>query len=107
MSIEFFNEWEYNPSITQKIVSQMNKAIFATCVNIIVLPILLNAVYKKNLYGQKGLVGIVFDYQISLLSALAMRLIAPGDLIMKWIPFSIRKIRNWRIRTICSGIKNL
>lgn len=32
---------EYNDTLTNKIVSLMNKSLFATCVNILILPIIV------------------------------------------------------------------
>ncbi len=51
LSLSFFLQIEYNHTITQKIISQMNKALVATGLNIIFLPILLNVIFKSNMYG--------------------------------------------------------
>lgn len=97
----FILDIEYNHSLTQKIVSQMNKVLFATCVNIIALPIISNYVIRNNVYGSKGLAGMVFDYQISILGVgLVIKLIDPGNAI-KRILLLIRKSRNIIIRFLC------
>lgn len=92
---------EYNHTLTQKIVSQMNKVLFATCVNIIALPIISNYVIRDNIYGSKGLAGMVFDYQISVLGiGLIIKLLDPSNFV-KRVFLSIRKIRNFIIRFLC------
>lgn len=79
----------------------MNKVLFATCVNIIALPIISNYVLRNNVYGSKGLAGMVFDYQISLLGVgLVVKLIDPGSFIKRLL-LNIRKIRNVIIRFLC------
>jgi hypothetical protein len=42
---------EYNHTLTQKIISQMNKVLVSTSINIIALPILTNYVIRNNIYG--------------------------------------------------------
>ncbi len=87
--------------MTQKIISQMNKVLFATCVNIIALPIISNYVLRDNVYGSRGLAGMVFDYQISLLGVgLVMKFIDP-PIFIKRVLLSIRKIRNIILRFKC------
>ena len=103
----FILDIEYNHSLTQKIVSQMNKVLFATCVNIIALPIISNYVLRNNVYGSKGLAGMVFDYQISLLGVgLIVKLIDPGSFIKRLL-LNVRKIRNVLIRFLCENIVNI
>ena len=64
-------DMEYNHTQTEKIISQMNKVLLLTSINIIVLPILSN--YLSNnvgfIYGNQGLAGLAFDYHISTLVA--------------------------------------
>lgn len=92
---------EYNHTLTHKIVSQMNKVLFATSINIIVLPIITNYVVRNNVYGSNGLAGMVFDYQVSLLGVgLVMKLIDPSNFV-KRVLLSIRVIRNFLIRFLC------
>lgn len=87
--------------MTQKIISQMNKVLIATCINIIVLPIISNYVLRNNVYGSNGLAGMVFDYQISVLGVgLVMKFIDPSN-FFKRVLLSIRKIRNMIIRFVC------
>jgi len=79
----------------------MNKVLIATCINIIVLPIISNYVLRNNVYGSNGLAGMVFDYQISVLGVgLVMKFIDPSNFI-KRVLLGIRKIRNMIIRFVC------
>jgi hypothetical protein len=92
---------EYNYTLTQKIISQMNKVLIATCINIIVLPIISNYVIRNNVYGSNGLAGMVFDYQISILGVgLVTKLIDPAIFIKRLLLF-VRPIRNVIIRFMC------
>ena len=85
----------------------MNKVLFATCLNIIALPIISNYVIRNNVYGSKGLAGMVFDYQISVLGVgLLMKLIDPGHFI-KRILLNIRTFRNMIIRFLCDNNVNV
>jgi hypothetical protein len=68
LALFYLLDLEYNHTLTQKIISQMNKVLFATSINIIVLPIISNYVLRSNFFGSKGLAGMVFDYQISVLT---------------------------------------
>jgi len=97
-------DMEYNHTMTQKIISQMNKVLIATCINIIVLPIISNFVIRNNVYGSKGLAGMVFDYQISVLGVgLVMKLIDPG-IFIKRVLLMVRPIRNVLIRFLCENL---
>ena len=98
---------EYNYTLTQKIISQMNKVLIATCINIIVLPIISNYVIRNNVYGSKGLAGMVFDYQISILGVgLVTKLIEPGLFIKRLLLF-VRPIRNIIIRFMCEKVRDV
>jgi RNase H-fold protein (predicted Holliday junction resolvase) len=56
----------------------MNKALFATSINIIMLPIITNYVFRGEIYGIKGLEGMVFDYQFTtFVVGLPLKLINP------------------------------
>lgn len=62
---------EYNHTQTEKIISQMNKVLVLTSINIIVLPIMSNYLSNSGafIYGNRGLAGLAFDYHISSLIA--------------------------------------
>ncbi len=93
--LEFILDMEYNYSLTLKIVSLMNKALFATCFNVLVLPMIVFVTMRGIPFGENGLVGFVFNYHITTLTAgLIIRLINPIDLIKRFI-ISLRPIRNW------------
>lgn len=56
----------------------MNKSLFATCVNILILPIIVYVQLQDDLYGPNGLVGFVFNYHITVITAgLALKLFNP------------------------------
>ena len=86
--------------MTEKIVSQMNKVLFASCVNVIALPIVVNVVLTDNLYGNDGLSGMVFDYQISVIIGLVIKLLDPMFIIKKII-MEIKLFRNFYIQKKC------
>ena len=66
----------------------MGKTLFAMCINIIILPIIVNYGFGKSLYGASGLAGIVFDYHISAVTInLIMQLINPVFVIIKFCLF--------------------
>ena len=66
----------------------MGKTLFAMCINIIILPIIVNYGFGKSLYGASGLAGIVFDYHISAVTInLIMQLINPDFVIIKFCLF--------------------
>lgn len=72
----------------------MNKALFTTCINTLVLPLIVNVYIKGKLYGGAGLVGFAFNYHFTLLTAgLALQLFNPIDLVLKLLLF-IRYTRN-------------
>lgn len=82
----------------------MNKVLFSTSINIIVLPIFANYVLRNNVYGSEGLAGMVFDYQVSVLTiGLIVKLIYPPNAI-KRIILNIRSLRNYVIRFLCKNI---
>ena len=103
-SLFYLLEIEYNHTLTEKIISQMNKVLFASSVNVIVLPIISNYVIKGNLYGSDGLSGLVFDYHIGVIGGLAVKLFDPLFLIKKLV-IEVRCIRNYVIRFLCSNIE--
>ena len=84
-SLFYLLEIEYNHTLTEKIISQMNKVLFASSINVIVLPIISNFVINKNLYGSDGLSGMTFDYHIGVISGLIIKLIDPMFLIKKLV----------------------
>jgi hypothetical protein len=57
--ISMFNllEMEYNHTLTNKIVSQMNKTLFSTTVNNILLPFVSKYVFRNLIYDPDGLNG--------------------------------------------------
>lgn len=61
----------------------MNKVLLASSINVIVLPIISNVIVRDNLYGVDGLSGLVFDYHISVIVGLAVKLFDPLFLIKK------------------------
>lgn len=98
--LEFILDLEYNYSLTLKIVSLMNKALFATCFNVLVLPMIVFVTMRGLPFGQNGLVGFIFNYHITTLTAgLILRLISPVDQI-KRVVICLRPIRNWFIRKV-------
>lgn len=89
---------EYNDTLTNKIVSLMNKSLFATCVNILILPIIVYVELQDDLYGPNGLVGFVFNYHITVITAgLALKLFNPVALIIR-VALAIRTFRNKILR---------
>ena len=98
--LEFILDMEYTYSLTLKIVSLMNKALFATCFNVLALPMIVFVTMRHRLFGQDGLVGFIFNYHITTLTAgLVLRLINPVDQIKRLV-ISLRPIRNWFLRTV-------
>jgi hypothetical protein len=98
--LQFILDIEYNYSLTLKIVSVMNKALFATCFNVLVLPMIVFVTMRGIPFGQNGLVGFVFNYHITTLTAgLILRLISPVDQI-KRIIISVKCVRNWFLKMI-------
>jgi hypothetical protein len=84
--------------MTEKIVSQMNKAMLAICFNVLVLPFIVYVSFKNQLYGSKGLAGFVFDYHITVITAgLALKFFNPVNLIIR-LAICIKKIRNMIFR---------
>jgi hypothetical protein len=107
LALFYILDIEYNHTVTSKIISQMNKVLFSTCINIIALPIISNYVLRNNVYGSKGLAGMVFDYQISILGVgIIVKLVDPVNFI-KRILLNIRKTRNLIIRFICSKLDSV
>lgn len=89
---------EYNDTLTNKIVSLMNKSLFATCVNILILPIIVYVQLQDDLYGPNGLVGFVFNYHITVITAgLALKLFNPVELIIR-VALAVRSLRNKILR---------
>ena len=76
--LTFLLDFEYNYTKTNKIISLISKACFATWVNIIVVPIIVNYVIYDKYYGVDGVAGIVVDYQVAALAAsLPLKLFNP------------------------------
>ena len=76
----------------------MNKTMTAICFNVLVLPYIVYIQFRNQLYGSKGLVGFVFDYHISAITAgLALKLINPLSLIIRLL-ICIRFLRNFLFR---------
>jgi hypothetical protein len=84
----------------------MNKGLIATCLNIIFLPILSNAILKDNYFGYTGLAGQIFDYHTSLIYGLLLTLFKPLILIKK-ILFNVTKIRNLVINYYCKTLTKI
>ena len=85
---------EYNYTVTDKIVSQMNKALMAICFNVLVLPFIVYVSIKDQFYGSQGMVGFVFDYHITVITAgLALKFFNPISLIIR-LGICIRPLRN-------------
>jgi hypothetical protein len=71
-------DYEYNYTKTNKIISLISKACFATWVNIIAVPIIVNDIIFSRYYGVDGVAGIVVDYQVAALAAsLPLKLFNP------------------------------
>jgi hypothetical protein len=103
-ALYYILDLEYNHTMTQKIISQMNKVLFSTSVNIIALPIISNYVIRNNVYGSEGLAGMVFDYQVSLLTVgLMVKLLDPAHSIRRALLY-VRCMRNFIIRRICDKL---
>ena len=89
---------EYNDTLTNKIVSLMNKSLFATCINILILPIIVYVQLNDDLYGPNGLVGFVFNYHITVITAgLALKLFNPVALIIR-VALAVKSLRNKILR---------
>lgn len=84
----------------------MNKVLLATCINIIVLPIITNYILTNKLYRVDGLAGFVFDYHISVIAGLAIKLFDPMYIIKKLVT-EIKCIRNLFIRWTCNKLPDL
>lgn len=85
----------------------MNKVLIATCINIIALPIISNYVIRNNVYGSKGLAGMVFDYQISILGVGLITKLFEPVLLVKRILLYVRPIRNFIIRFMCEKLGDI
>lgn len=94
----------------------MNKTLFASSVNVIVLPIIsfyvIPNIYPSpdtigKYFQADGVAGQVYDYQISMLTVgLILRFLDPLNLL-KRIGLWIRKTRNLIIRFIASHIPDI
>lgn len=93
---------EYNHTKTEKIVSQMNKVLFLSTINVIALPIISNYVIegKYFIYGNDGLSGFSFDYHVSAVITTIKGLFSI-NLIIKFIAIAMKKIRYKIIRYLC------
>ena len=94
---------EYNHTLTEKIISQMNKVLLASSVNVIALPIISNILINENLYGSDGLSGMVFDYHIGVIGGLAIKFFDPMFLIKKLV-IGLKCLRNFTIRFLCGNV---
>jgi hypothetical protein len=71
----------------------MNKSLFATCINILILPIVVYAYMQNNLYGPDGLVGFVFNYHITVITVgLALKMFNPVHMLIG-LALNIRPIK--------------
>lgn len=62
----------------------MNKTLFATCVNTLILPIIVYVYMQNSLYGSTGLVGFIFNYHVTTITVgLALKLFNPISLIKR------------------------
>ncbi len=93
---------EYNHTQTEKIVSQMNKVLFLSTINVIVLPIISNYLIEGRdfVYGNDGLSGFSFDYHVSAAITVIKGLFSI-NLIIKFIAIAIKRIRYKIIRYLC------
>ena len=100
-SLAYMIEEEVNYTLSERIKSRMNKALFATSCNIILLPVITNWVFKVDVFSTKGMTGMVFDYQIStLFIGLPLKLFNPVEMVTR-LALYVRFIRNWIIRYFC------
>ena len=84
----------------------MNKVLLASSINVIVLPIISNIVIRDKLYAVDGLSGLVFDYHISVVIGLAVKLFDPLFFIKK-IVYEVKCLRNLFIRWTCSKLPDV
>ena len=76
----------------------MTKASFATWINIILIPIVVNYLINNKYYGTDGVAGMVVDYQVAALAAsLPLMLFSPLEMIRAGL-LKVRCIRNYVIR---------
>lgn len=92
---------EYNHTLTDKIISQMNKVLFLSLVNIVVLPILSNYIVMGTgfLYGNDGLAGLAFDYHITAIVQAFTKIFDPM-MIIKKVLITLRFTRYKLIRVL-------
>lgn len=94
---------EYNHTCSERIISTINKAIIAQAANSIALPIIINLVMEKNMFGQDGLVGQVLNYSISnSLVPIALLLLDPGYWIKRL--FLWLRCSRYRSTIICNSV---
>lgn len=86
----------------------MNKVIILTSLNIIAFPIITNYIVLKGnfLYGNDGLSGFAFDYQISCVIQALTKILDPM-MIIKKIVIAIKWIRYHLIRFMCKNFDEL
>lgn len=84
----------------------MNKVLLASSINVIVLPIISNFVIRSKLYALDGLSGLVFDYQISVIAGLGVKLLDPLFLIKKLV-IEVKCLRNLFIRWTCNNLPDV
>lgn len=95
----------------------MNKVLLAASVNTIVVPIITRQIFiiispedqnvaYETLYAVDGLSGMVFDYQISVLAGLIIKLFDPLFFIKRFI-IEIKCLRNLFIRFTCGKIPDV
>lgn len=98
LSLFYLLDLEYNHTLSNKIMSQINKTSILMWINIIGLPIIVNYVFNDQLFGAEGLAGIVFDYHISALTInLVLKLVDPVSSIIK-LCLSVKCIRDYFIK---------
>jgi hypothetical protein len=76
----------------------MNKTLFFTTFNAIIIPILLNVVIYQQPYGVKGLAGLVLDYQLTSFSISFLRQLINPLVLIKRVLLYFRRIRNLIIK---------
>lgn len=99
-------EMEYNHTLTNKIVSQMNKTLFSTTVNNILLPFVSKYVFRNLIYDPDGLNGQAFTFQIVFLVVALVNTLDPVNLIKRVILWA-RKLRNSAIRWYCAKLPKI
>jgi hypothetical protein len=104
-SLQFLVGYEYNNSKTEAIISLMKKSIIAQVINIIVSPLIFNFfVNNNNIYGFKGLSGVVLIFQFLMFFTMFLFYVLNPFYYVKKMLLSIQKSRNIIIRNLCQVI---